>query len=254
MPRRARIAANSGIYHVMSRGVGKQIIFEDDADRKQYLYYLYKYVASHKEIKLIAWCLMNNHVHLLLSGEIEVLSNVMRRLNTAYAKSFNTRYERTGALFQGRFKSEPVETEDYLLTVVRYIHQNPVKAGLTSNCSYPWSSYDSYLSYGDTVRNVRPLIMDMFGGESAFKKAHEDLDCHLAGDEEIRGAVEIRRANQLIAPLAITIVRGLDRKDRNDALRALLRGGFSARKIERLTGVSKSLVAQIAHGDQADEQ
>ena len=108
MPRTARIKSKTGIYHVMLRGIGKQNIFEDDLDKQKFMMLLTE-VKQKSQFSLYAYCLMNNHVHLLLKIGKDPLEIIIKRLGSNYAYWYNTRYERVGHLFQDRFKSEPVE-------------------------------------------------------------------------------------------------------------------------------------------------
>lgn len=111
----------------MMRGINRQAIFYDEADFSKFLETLLKY----KEIsgyEIYAYCLMDNHVHLLLKVGREPLEQIMRRICGSYVYWYNTEYQRIGYLFQDRFKSEVVENDSYFLTVLRYIHQNPLKA------------------------------------------------------------------------------------------------------------------------------
>lgn len=233
----------------MTRGVGKQILFEDDTDHIRYLNYLYKYVSKNGHVEILAWCLMDNHVHLLLRATLNDLALVMQQLNTAYARWFNERYQRIGALFQGRFRSEPVDDDRYLITVLRYIHQNPVRARLSRDCSYRWSSYDAYLESAIAVRNIRSWVMDLFGGIEGFVEFHRTIDGSIPSDlRKLRSNSDVNKkmiakANRAIYPLRISEVRGLTRQERNTALLTLVRSGLSLRQVERLTGVSKSLVS-----------
>jgi putative transposase len=145
MPRHARKKSKTGVYHVMVRGINKEIIFHDDEDRRKFLYILAK-VKEGYPFELLGYCLMNNHVHLLIREGTENISQIMKRIGTRYAIYFNSKYDRKGHLFQNRFRSERVEDEEYLLTVLRYIHQNPVKAFLVNDTKdYLWSSYRAYL-------------------------------------------------------------------------------------------------------------
>lgn len=142
MPRGKRIRSATGVYHIMVRGINKEDIFIDERDRTQYLKLLYD-VFKETQTDIMAYCLMSNHVHLLLKeNEEDELSLFMKKLSIRYALWFNDRYDRIGHLFQGRFKSEVVENEAYYRTVMRYILQNPVKAKIASaaHC-YKWSSY-----------------------------------------------------------------------------------------------------------------
>jgi REP element-mobilizing transposase RayT len=124
----------------MIRGVNRQVIFERDDDRCRFLGIL-AHVKGLTGCRIYAYCLMDNHVHLLLREGHEPLALVMKRLTVRYARWFNETYGRVGHLFQGRFRSYPVEDDPYLVTVLRYIWQNPVRAGLCSSAAaYPWSS------------------------------------------------------------------------------------------------------------------
>ncbi|WP_308160333.1 transposase [Bacillus sp. ISL-77] len=127
MPRRARVKSGSGIYHIMLRGANRQEIFHDDADCLNFLDLLHKYKLKTK-VKIYGWCLMSNHIHLLLREGNEDISTTMKRIGVSFVMYYNWKYGTSGHLFQDRFKSENVENDQYLLTVVRYIHQNPLKA------------------------------------------------------------------------------------------------------------------------------
>lgn len=127
MPREARKNSVSGVYHIILRGANKQEIFHDDDDRIKFLDTLRKY-SQRFGVKIYAWCLMSNHVHLLLREGDESISITMKRIGVSFALYYNYKYMTTGHLFQDRFKSENVESTNYLLTVTRYIHQKPHKS------------------------------------------------------------------------------------------------------------------------------
>jgi putative transposase len=145
MPRHQRLQSKTGTYHVMMRGNEKKNLFLDEADKQRFLDILF---ARKKETGLLvyAYCLMDNHVHLLIKVVSDGLATIMKRINTSYAYYFNQKYQRVGHLFQDRFKSEPVEDEKYLLAAIRYIHNNPVRAKLVEKAEhYKWSSFSIYL-------------------------------------------------------------------------------------------------------------
>ena len=145
MPRAARKKSETGIYHLMIRGINKQNIFEDDGDCKRFLQVLQQYKEK-SGYQIYAYCLMGNHLHLLLRVGKEPLEQIMRRVCGSYVYWYNRKYRRIGNLFQDRFKSEPVENDAYFLTVLRYIHQNPIKAGIEKDIAqYKWSSYNEYV-------------------------------------------------------------------------------------------------------------
>ncbi|WP_236905052.1 transposase [Clostridium formicaceticum] len=127
MPREAREKSETRIYHIIIRGANRQEIFHDDEDRIRFLETFEKY-KNNTKMKVHGWCLMGNHAHLLLEEGSEELSVTMKRIGVSYVWYYNWKYKTTGHLFQDRFKSEKVEKDDYLLTVIRYIHQNPFPA------------------------------------------------------------------------------------------------------------------------------
>lgn len=147
-PRIARLELPGVPLHVIQRGVNRCPIFRDDRDR---LYYrkLLRIRSGEAGVAIHAFVLMGNHVHLLLSaGRQGAISSMMRRVGQAYAQAFNQRHGRTGALWQGRFKSSLVETERYLLNVMRYIELNPVRAGIVERAeNYRWSSVHKHLGF-----------------------------------------------------------------------------------------------------------
>lgn len=146
MPRQARVTSSTGVYHIMMRGNEKKDIFLCTQDKNKFIQILKKNKQEHNYI-LYAYCVMNNHVHLLIRELIEDISTIMKRVNTSYACYFNHKYERVGHVFQDRFRSEAIENDAYLIQVVRYIHNNPVKASLcNSHIQYPWSSYHHYIN------------------------------------------------------------------------------------------------------------
>lgn len=251
MARTARKEASSSIYHVMARGVGRQIIFEDDIDRRFYLTVLREELAAHEGV-LLAWCLMDNHVHLLVQIALDELSEAMRALGSAYALFFNRRHDRVGHLFQDRFKSEPVEDERYLLTVVRYIHQNPVRAGMSPTCDYRWSSYPAYLGARDESGQTScDLVLALFGSTDELVRFHKEIDdSDKCVDVEDAGRPRSDEAAREIAVQALGKIRpeevsSLPRPRRNEAIRTLRATRLSLRQIERLTGVSRAVVSRV---------
>ena len=250
MPRNARKQSESNIYHVISRGVGRCIIFEDDNDRIRFLRALEKYARDH-HAEILAWCLMSNHFHLLARAELDDLAEFMRELNASYALYFNKRHERIGHLFQGRYKSEPVADDRYFLTVLRYIHQNPARASVCPTHEYRWSSYGEYL-FGTGISRT-DLALAMLGGPEKFVSFHALADDATPCMELSSGrrfihdedALQIARNALVNMPNARPeSLASLDKPERDEALRTLRRSRLSLRQIERLTGISKSTIAK----------
>ena len=165
MPRVGRKLSESKTYHVMIRGNERRKIFLDDEDRSRFIDILYG-KSKNNRYTVYAYCLMDNHVHLLIMEGNEEISLIMKRINVSYAYYFNKKYGRIGHLFQDRFKSEVIEDESYLLAVVRYIHNNPVMARMVRYArDYKWSSFSSYLNkVSNTIGSVvdTSVILELF--------------------------------------------------------------------------------------------
>lgn len=140
MSRPPRLEFSGAVYHVIARGNEQRDVFRDDTDRELYLDRLARYQTQFR-FRLYAYCLMTNHVHLALETGPVALSRIVLALHGSYAQAFNQRHARVGHLFQGRYKAYLVQKTAYLLALVRYIHENPVKAGLVRRAAaYRWSS------------------------------------------------------------------------------------------------------------------
>ena len=168
---RARNEVESGIWHVFARGNNRQDIFVDSGDRRRYLSLLGRSVRR-CEWKALAYCLMANHVHLLIETGSPNLGVGMQRLHTDYARAFNKRHRRSGHLFQGRFGSVWVATDEQLLWVTRYIVRNPVAAGLARDpADWRWSSHRAALGEEDgppwlATRRLDELLAGWSGARS----------------------------------------------------------------------------------------
>ncbi len=140
MPRPLRVEYPGALYHVIARGNERKAVFRDDADREFYLRRLQHY-RERFDFRLIAYCLMTNHVHLVLETGETPLSRVIHGLQSSYTQAFNRRHQRSGHLFQGRYKALLVEADRYFLALLRYVHFNPLEARLTKRPEeYAWSS------------------------------------------------------------------------------------------------------------------
>ncbi|MGE3977711.1 MAG: transposase [Nitrospira sp.] len=143
MARPLRIEFPGALYHVTARGNALQGIFLDDEDRQHFLGVLGK-VVSRFRLRLHAYCLMDNHFHLVVETPDANLSRAMRQLNGVYTQTFNRRHGRVGHVLQGRFKAIIVERDSYLLELCRYVVLNPVRVRTTRKAdTYPWSSYQA---------------------------------------------------------------------------------------------------------------
>lgn len=174
MPRKAREKAECSIYHISVRGNNKQNIFLDDYDRVEYLARLRRYKETYN-VCIYAYCLMTNHVHLLVFDNGQDISRFMQGLNLSYAIYFNKKYGRSGHLFQERFTSKIVDNEGYLAYVSKYIHLNPVRAQLVERAEeYQWSSYSVYIKNNSESIVECAFLLRHFGRKDAeSRKAYK---------------------------------------------------------------------------------
>ena len=251
MPRKSRETSGTGIYHVMLRGINRQNIFYDIYDYELFLNQLRKLTHPEDERHqplpprciIHAYCLMPNHVHLLLREKEEPLASVMKSIGVAYAWHYNKKFQHIGPIFQDRFRSEPVNTDAYFFTLMRYIHQNPIKAGLVKEvCEYEWSSWHEYEST-PFICSTKPVTNRMPFEElkalvfEPLPKTTFVLDI----DNDKR-----RRTDEEVSQLLITEfglrnpqdVLLLSKERQKDAIRLARDFGASIRQIERLTGLS----------------
>lgn len=223
----------------MIRGIDKQNIFDAPEDYKKLLYQLNDCKQKGK-FELYAYCLMPNHIHLLIKEGSEPIADTFRRMGSKYVLWFNTKYERVGHLFQDRFKSEEVEDDQYFLTVLRYIHFNPVKAKLVkAPGEYPYSSYSAYLKGSDLVdteRAYKMLTVDGFVEMHAVGCSDSCLD--IPEDQPFRLTDEDAATTMYQVTKCRTAeeFQGFDRKKKSSMIAKLKTRGLSIRQIAKLTG------------------
>ena len=244
MPRAARARSESGFYHVVAKGNGGQNLFEDASDYRAFLE-LVSAAAEKCGMSVHAYCLMSNHVHLLLEDQGGRLSDFMKSLATGYAIRFNAKTGHIGHVFQQRFKSQPVEDEAHLLQAVRYIHNNPAKAGMCSADEYPWSSYHEYASGIQGIATVT-LALGMCGGREGFRafQAEGGDDYRFGQRSRVTDAEAREVAQRILGDIAPGDVKAMERPRRNALLFDLKDAGLSVRQIERLTGIGRGTIAK----------
>jgi putative transposase len=175
MPRQARLDVPGALHHIMVRGIDKTDIFKDDQDRSLFLERLGLNVADGKSA-VYAWVLMTNHVHILFKSGKDGISGVMRKLLTWYAQYYNRRHKRTGHLFENRYKSILCDEDNYLLALVRYIHLNPIRAGIVKTIEeldrYSWSGHRTIIGRAKRSWMDSESVLSQFGS-TRRKALHE---------------------------------------------------------------------------------
>ena len=243
MSRKARIKSESGIYHVMLRGINKQQIFFDEQDYFKFI----KVLIECKRIsnfELYAYCLMDNHIHLLIGEKDEDISLIMKRIECRFVFWYNSKYQRVGHLFQDRFKSEAVENDEYFLCVLRYIHQNPLKAGITDKCkNYEFSSYRWYYENGILINKEKALSMINLKQFSDFDEIH-----YLEFSESKNYLTDEKAEmiyKEVISSARISDLSDLSKKRCDEIIKVLKERGLSIRQITTNSGLTKAQVERV---------
>lgn len=243
----------TGFYHVSARGAGKQIVFETDDDRWEFLE-LMRDCCRDAGVTVVAWCLMNDHVDLVLLDYEDEMSAAMQRLLLTYARRFNKRTGRTGHLFQDRFERRSLDTDWQVMEAIRSVHANPQEDGISLIERYPWSSFAEYLrAYGnDMTRGFSEpsCVLELFGSAEGFI-AHS-LSTPDGGEPAIHDMKETeweRRAfaDKMARDLGVPLhgLKAAPPAQRDAVIVELHDAGFTVRQIERYTGIGKSTVARI---------
>ncbi len=243
----------TGFYHVCARGTGKQLIFENDADRWEFLE-LMRECCRATRVTIVAWCLMGDHVDLVLLDYEDEMSAAMQRLLLTYARRFNKRTGRTGCLFRERFERRSLDTDWQVMETIRSVHANPQEAGIALIERYPWSSFAEYLrAYdNDTTRGFSDpsCVLELFGSAKAFiaYSLSTPDGCEPAMPDLEETEWERRAfADKLAKGLGVKLngVKAAPSAQRNIVILGLHDAGFTVRQIERYTGIGKSTVSRI---------
>ena len=256
MSRQARKLSQSGLYHIIFRGIGKQNIFEEKEDYDK----LKKIILKSKQemkMELYAYCFMTNHVHLFIrENEIGDISKFMKKILSHYATWFNVKYLRSGALFNNRYKSEPVENERYFLRLTRYIHQNPLKAFMVNDLSkYQYSSYHDYTANNNSFTDI-DFLLNMLC-ETRNDAIEEFIRLHETDEEENFEITESQRKNpEYIRRIIMSATDGkepgeikfMDKKKRDSLIiKLVFENHISKSALERLTGISRGTIIRICN-------
>lgn len=246
----------TGFYHVCACGTGKQLIFETDDDRWEFLE-LMRDCCREAGVTIVAWCLMDDHVDLVLLDYEDEMSAAMQRLLLTYARRFNKRTGRAGCLFRERFERRSLDTDWQVMEAIRSVYANPQEAGISLIERYPWSSFAEHLrAYDSDAADVTrgfsdpSCVLEFFGSAEGFiayslamSGGGEPALCDMKETEWERHAFADKLAKSLGVPLHG--VKAASLAQRNTVIFGLHDAGFTVRQIERYTGIGKSTVSRI---------
>ena len=269
MARTARTHSDSGVYHAILRGVNKQQIFECTEDYQRFLNILRTLTVREQDESghrskpncvVYAYCLMGNHVHLLIKESSETLAQIMKRISSSYVYYYNHKYGRIGHLFQERFKSQPVGDWDYFLTLLRYIHQNPLKPHLvTSLREYKWSSWLEYIGQEKNAFCAINVVLSRISLEELSNLIAEPL-----AEKEEEGLLDIEETpvktcysdeeiwhvlTNLCGMTTAAEFQQLPRPQQKHYLWEAHAKGIGPRALSRLTGVPYSIVQRATSAE-----
>lgn len=249
IPRSPRIKSGTKVYHVILRGINKQDIFLDQQDFRKFL----KEIKRTKNIykyNLYSYILMPNHVHFIIYDLNENLSNIIKSLTIAYSHYFNQKYERSGHLFENRYKSKIIEEESYLKNLLRYIHKNPENAGIRSH--YLYNSYYEYIYDKDEFIDKK-FIMNLFDNNILnFKIFHDsykrnqdinkdyEMISKIEDEEAINIMKEVSKENNLMK------IQKYDTKNKYEVIKKFIQiEGIKKIQIARILGINKKTIERI---------
>ena len=259
MPRTARVESPTGYYHVMMRGNNREAIFYKNSEKRYFMELLQQQVDN-KNIFLSAYCLMDNHVHLLICSGLQEMSEALKWINIKFASYYNYKYQRAGHVFQGRFRSETIDTEEYFLQVIRYIHNNPIKAKIVEDAqSYEWSSYSYYIGNKNSIIDATEIqkVIALFSNSiKNFVSFHleEDDSEFLEISEDLQKERE-ERAQQIInryllqrdAGTGTKVLLDLERDVKEKIIKEMIsKTRLTHRRIAEIMGVNRGMVHNIA--------
>jgi len=245
MTRILRSYSNSKVYHIILKGIDDQNIFYDDQDRYVFL----KNILETKQeyaYKVFAYCLMDNHVHMVIRSEKEFLSKSMQSLMIRYVQYFNKKYKRKGTLVQNRFKSKNIENQLYFLEVCRYVHRNPENAEMAKTENYKWSSYHEYMGKAKIID--KDVLLSYFNNDinefikyTAKNDVYENLNEF--ADYELIGKLTDEQVAQIIVKIfdikdVIEIPYFFKNLDKESLSKSI-------QKLKKIKGSNKTQLARI---------
>lgn len=246
MPRVSRQKFDSGIYHVMLRGINRQTIFEDEEDCEKFIRCLQD-CKSVSGFNMYAYCLMGNHVHLLMHEGKEPLQLVFKRIGSRYVYWYNWKYQRTGHLFQDRFKSEPIKDDRQFIAVLRYIYQNPVKANMCKMAEeYAWSSYRLFTKINSIIDiELLEEIVTISQIRASINQISEDKFIDITTDMRLTDKEASEMIKKFCGIEHNNELQGICIERLESSLKYLHREGCSIRQLVRLSGITKAKVERL---------
>lgn len=253
MPRKSRKDISSKFLHIMVQGLNKEYIFNEEQEIRKYLKFLSEGTKEFN-VRIIAYCIMNNHVHLLIFTEdITEISNFMRKINTKYGIYYNKLHDRCGYVFRDRYRAEEIYTRAHLLSCINYIHNNPVKAEMCKNKSdYTYSSYNDYIYKKGFINNElidRCFLSYGIDYENILENEYETfkfIDC-----EENSKDIQEKIIREFLEKENVTIDQLKDSKNslKNLIVKLYIEYNLTQKEIGERLGINKTKINRIIRNE-----
>lgn len=247
MPRISRTTYQKGFFHIMSQGIEKNKIFKTNKEKEKYVHLIEKYLKDY-DISIIAYCVMTNHVHLLIyTNDILEISKFMKVLNSSYGTFYNKINNRVGFVYRNRFQSQYIYDNSYLKNCIKYIHMNPVKANMVkSESEYNFSSYNSYIENKENSIINKEKIIDIFQKKEYIKefKQLKDEEIEIMDIDREEENFKIAVKNYLLHKN--TTLEEIKHCDINliNFCKTLKEKGYTQKQISKLLEISESVLSR----------
>lgn len=252
MPRNSRKSSKTNVYHIILRGIDKQDIFLSDSDYIKFLNILKENILKYN-FDVFSYCLMSNHVHIVIFDKTESISKIIQSIGIKYSSYFNKKYDRVGHLFQDRFLSKEIEDKYYFMRVCRYIHRNPVKAKIGNMEEYRWSSFNEYTKKPKIIKSK--ILLSLFDEDKNIARK-KFLEYHYLSDEQDEYDCGIKfkiddaeLAKKICSLLHIDDVRSILEYSKDIRDKALYKckkiSGITNRQLARVIGINRKMIDRI---------
>lgn len=249
MPRIARKSLGTNFYHIIVQGINREYIFSNNKYIEKYIELMTKYRYKYTKVKMIAYCIMNNHAHMLIYSDcVEEMGNFMKALNISYARYYNDEERRVGYVFRDRYLSQPIYEENYLYKCINYIHKNPVVAKIVNKESeYTYSSYNEYINKEGIV--TKEILKLIFGTEENYLKVFLTINEEEGSFIDCEG--EREKPEEIINYYCTSIRKELtDIINNEEILKEMLSyligtKKISKHKLEKLLGVNRHRITRL---------
>lgn len=239
MPRISRFLSETNVYHIVLKGLNSEQIFYDDNDYLTFLKVLKK-SSNDYDAQVLAFCIMNNHIHLLMKFHENNMAQMFKSFGASFVLRYNNKYSRSGSLFNGRYYSKAVNDDSYLLTVLKYIHFNPIRAGLCeSPAEWKWSSYNEYVSENRIYTDI-DFIYSIINKNQFFelhKTEVNDIFSFLPIENSINKLSDVQ--------LRSIVINMKEYFSDLDIAICLKKSGIPAYKISKLLGISRAYAYKL---------